>query len=259
MMNPLVIKVGGIILDNKQAVANLFAIISQFKAQQQRSLIIVHGGGCLVDDLMNRLALPVVRRNGLRVTPDDQIDIIVGTLAGSANKVLLAEAYKHHLLAIGLSLADGNSVNVTQLSPELGCVGVPTAGDPTLLNLLLTQHYLPIISSIGITPEGDLMNVNADHAAVAVAKNLNADLVLLSDVSGVLDQNKQCIPMLTLEHAEQLIAQGVIRDGMVVKVRSAFDAAKMLAKPVHIASWQENENLIDLFNGKAVGTTLLAQ
>lgn len=257
-MNPLVIKLGGVIIDSKQALTALFNVISHYQSQRKRSLVIVHGGGCLVDDLMNRLALPVVRRNGLRVTPDDQIDIIVGSLAGSANKTLLAQAYQHQLLAVGLSLADGNSVDVQQLSPELGCVGKPSAGDPALLQLLLSHNYLPIISSIGITPDGHLMNVNADHAAVAIAKTINADLVLLSDVAGVLDQNKQCIETLTEEQADQLIEQGVIRDGMVVKVKSAFEAATMLAKPIHIASWQETNKLIDLFNGKSIGTTIIA-
>ncbi|AJA45546.1 N-acetylglutamate kinase [Frischella perrara] len=255
-MNPLVIKLGGVILDNKQALEDLFAVISTYKAQQHRPLIIVHGGGCLVDDLMNRLALPVVRRNGLRVTPSDQIDVIVGALSGSANKALLAQAYKHHLLGIGISLADGNSVTVKQLSPELGCVGDATAGDPTLLNLLLSQEYLPIISSIGITAEGHLMNVNADHAAVAIAKTVNADLVLLADVDGVLDENNQRIDVLTYEQANKLIDQGVIRGGMVVKVQSVFEAATMLGKPIHITSWKESNQLIDLFNGKSIGTTL---
>ena len=257
-MQPLVIKLGGVLLDNKEALNQLFTVIKTYKAQYQRDLVIVHGGGCVVDELMKKLSLPIVRRNGLRVTPVDQIDLIVGSLAGTANKTLLAEAKKHDLLASGFCLADGNSVIVKQISQELGHVGEAFAGDATYINLLLNQNIMPIISSIGITDKGHLMNVNADHAAVAVAKTINADLVLLSDVVGVLDANKARIESLTQNQAQSLIEQGVITDGMAVKVNSALEAASMLGKSIDIASWKENDKLITLFNGQPIGTRLFA-
>lgn len=257
-MKPLVIKLGGVLLDTKEALNNLFTVISKYRSQYSRPLVIVHGGGCLVDELMEKLSLPIMRHNGLRITPENQIDIIVGALSGSANKILLAEAKKHHLSAIGLSLADGNTVNVTQISPELGFVGEPTSGDATFLNMLLTNKYIPILSSIGITSDGSLMNVNADQAAVAIAKTINADLVILADVKGVLDQNKQRIEILTETIADELIAQGIITGGMIVKVKSAFTAAKMLGTPIDIASWENSAKLIDLFNGQPIGTRVIA-
>ncbi|MCO6538336.1 MAG: acetylglutamate kinase [Gilliamella sp.] len=259
-MKPLIIKLGGVLLDNKDALSKLFDVISEYKKNFQRSLIIVHGGGTVVDSLMDRLSLPVVRRNGLRVTPADQIDVIVGSLAGSANTTLLSEAKKQQIASVGLCLADGNSVEVKQISEDLGYVGEAKAGDPTLINLLINSGYLPIISSIGITQAGQMMNVNADHAAVALAKTLNADLILLSDVVGVLDENKQRIESLTQSQAEQLIATGVITDGMVVKVNSAFEAAKALGRPIDIASWKESHQLIELFNGQSgtTGTRIIA-
>ncbi|MCO6555959.1 MULTISPECIES: acetylglutamate kinase [Gilliamella] len=259
-MKPLIIKLGGVLLDNKDALSKLFDVISEYKKNFQRSLIIVHGGGTVVDSLMDRLSLPVVRRNGLRVTPADQIDVIVGSLAGSANTTLLSEAKKQQIASVGLCLADGNSVEVKQISEDLGYVGEAKAGDPTLINLLINSGYLPIISSIGITQAGQMMNVNADHAAVALAKTLNADLILLSDVVGVLDENKQRIESLTQSQAEQLIAKGVITDGMVVKVNSAFEAAKALGRPIDIASWKESHQLIELFNGQSgtTGTRIIA-
>ncbi|KFA59033.1 Acetylglutamate kinase [Gilliamella apicola] len=259
-MKPLIIKLGGVLLDNKDALSKLFDVISEYKKNFQRSLIIVHGGGTVVDSLMDRLSLPVVRRNGLRVTPADQIDVIVGSLAGSANTTLLSEAKKQQIASVGLCLADGNSVEVKQISEDLGYVGEAKAGDPTLINLLINSGYLPIISSIGITQAGQMMNVNADHAAVALAKTLNADLILLSDVVGVLDENKQRIESLTQSQADQLIAKGVITDGMVVKVNSAFEAAKALGRPIDIASWKESHQLIELFNGQSgsTGTRIIA-
>ena len=126
--------------------------------------------------------------------------------------------------------------------------------------MLLNNGYLPIVSSIGITDEGKMMNVNADHAAVALAKTLDADLILLSDVSGVLDGNKQLIASLTQAEADHLIAEGIITDGMIVKVNSAFEAAKTLGRPIDIASWKESDKLIELFNGKSgiTGTRIIA-
>ncbi|AFJ48875.1 acetylglutamate kinase [Shimwellia blattae] len=257
-MNPLIIKLGGVLLDSEEALARLFSALVEYRQTHQRPLVIVHGGGCVVDELMKKLSLPVEKKNGLRVTPADQIDIITGALAGSANKTLLAWAVKHHLDAVGLFLGDGGSVNVTQLDESLGHVGKATPGNPNLLNLLLSSGYLPVVSSIGVTQSGELMNVNADQAATALAETLGADLILLSDVSGILDGKGQRIAEMTAAKAEQLIAQGIITDGMIVKVNAALDAARTLGRPVDIASWRHAEQLPALFNGVAIGTRILA-
>ena len=131
-------------------------------------------------------------------------------------------------------------------------------GSPALINTLTGAGYLPIISSIGITAAGELMNVNADQAATALAATLGADLILLSDVSGILDGKGQRIPEMTTQKAEQLIEQGIITDGMIVKVHAALDAARSLGRPVDIASWRHAEQLPALFNGTAIGTRILA-
>ncbi|EHD19666.1 MULTISPECIES: acetylglutamate kinase [Brenneria] len=257
-MNPLIIKLGGVLLDSEEALERLFGALVAYRRQHQRPLLIVHGGGCLVDELMKKLSLPVVKKNGLRVTPADQIDIIVGALAGSANKTLLSWAKKHGIDAVGLCLADGGSTSVTQLDEELGFVGKAQAGSPALLNTLLSSGYLPVVSSIGITDGGDLMNVNADQAATALAQTLGADLILLSDVSGILDGKGQRIAEMTAQKARQLIEQGIITDGMIVKVNAALDAARTLGRPVDIASWRHADQLPALFNGVAIGTRILA-
>lgn len=257
-MNPLIIKLGGALLDSDEAMERLFVALAGYKEKNQRDLLIVHGGGCLVDELMKKLALPVIRRNGLRVTPEDQIGTITGALAGTANKTLLAVAKKHKISSVGLCLADGDMVEVSQLSGDLGHVGEAKAGSKKFIETLLAGGYLPIISSIGITPEGVLMNVNADQAATALAATLGADLVLLSDVSGILDGKGQRIAEMTAEKAQKLIDQGIITDGMVIKVNAALDAARALGRPVDIASWRHAEQLPALFNGVPVGTRILA-
>ena len=105
-----------------------------------------------------------------------------------------------------------------------------------LLNLLLNNGFLPVISSIGITEDGLLMNVNADQAATAIAETLGADLVLLSDVSGIPDGKGQKIKALDGVHAQKMIDDGIITDGMIVKVNAALEAAATLGRPVDIAS-----------------------
>jgi acetylglutamate kinase len=257
-MNPLIVKLGGVLLDSEEALERLFSALDSYRSQQQRPLVIVHGGGCLVDELMKKLALPVVKIDGLRVTPADQIDIITGALAGTANKTLLAWAKKHAIPAVGLCLGDGDSVKVTPLDAKLGHVGKAQPGSAKLLTTLLDAGYLPVVSSIGFTEQGELMNVNADQAATALAETLGADLILLSDVSGILDGKGQRIAEMTAHKAEQLIAQGIITEGMIVKVNAALDAARTLGRPVDIASWRHADQLPALFNGVSIGTRILA-
>jgi acetylglutamate kinase len=257
-MNPLIIKLGGVLLDSEEALERLFTALVNYRQSHQRPLVIVHGGGCLVDELMKKLSLPVKKKNGLRVTPADQIDIITGALAGTANKTLLAWAKKHGINGVGLCLGDGDSVTVTRLDEELGHVGRALPGSAKLIDSLLAGGFLPIVSSIGVTAEGELMNVNADQAATALAATLGADLILLSDVSGILDGKGQRIAEMTAAKAEQLIQQGIITDGMVVKVNAALDAARTLGRPVDIASWRHADQLPSLFNGVAIGTRILA-
>ncbi len=163
-MNPLIIKLGGVLLDSEEALERLFSALVNYRESHQRPLVIVHGGGCVVDELMKGLNLPVKKKNGLRVTPADQINIITGALAGTANKTLLAWAKKHQIASVGLFLGDGDSVKVIQLDEELGHVGLAQPGSPKLINTLLENGYLPVVSSIGVTDEGQLMNVNADQA-----------------------------------------------------------------------------------------------
>ena len=118
----------------------------------------------------------------------------------------------------------------------------------------LSQQFLPVISSIGITADGQLMNVNADQAATAIAETLDADLVMLSDVSGILDGKGKLLPQLDKATAQDLMEKGVITDGMAVKVKAALHAAETLGQPVCVASWRYPDQLLKLLGGAAIGT-----
>lgn len=257
--NPLVIKLGGAALSCSDTLSKLFSAIAQYQAQAQRRIVIVHGGGYLVDDLMAKLQLKSVKKDGLRVTPYEQIPLIAGALAGTANKMLQGQAIKDGLNAVGLSLADGGLCKVEELDPELGAVGKASPGDSQILQAILAAGGLPIISSIGLTAEGQMMNINADQAAVAVAGALDAELVLLSDVSGVLDGKGHLLASLNEQQANALIAGKVITDGMIVKVKAALEAANDLGRPIQVATWRYPDKLSKLFAGESIGTQFLPQ
>lgn len=253
---PLLIKLGGAVLENEQALANLFSALTAYLQKQQRPLLLVHGGGVIVEDVLNKMNIVSEKKAGLRITPFEQIPYVAGALAGTSNKLLMAKALQAGLSAVGLSLADGFSCNVTQLDPELGAVGVCTPNNPSLINGLLAAGHLPVISSIGIGEDARLYNVNADQAAIAICELVDAELVFLSDVDGVWDADKQVIAELNTQLADKLIAENTIQDGMAVKVKAALQAADALGH-VMLASWKNPENLVSLLAGKAVGTKVV--
>jgi len=254
MATPLVLKLGGALLENETALEKLFIALTDYKAVAARPLILVHGGGCFVDQLLAKMDIVSEKKNGLRVTPFEDIGYIAGALAGTANKVLMAQGLKLGAKVVGLSLADGGITKVTQSTADLGAVGECEAGEPALLASLLDGGFLPIISSIGIDAQGQLLNVNADQAATAICEVLNADLVMLSDVEGILDADMQLIPEMNSRYADELITAGVIDGGMEVKVRAALQAAGSLNREVKLASWKVPERLVALLNGEPEGT-----
>lgn len=251
---PLVIKLGGAALDNPENLNQFLAALASCRASLSRPLVLVHGGGSLVDKLLHDLNLKSEKCQGLRVTSPEQINYVVGALAGTANKLLQASALKAGIASVGLCLADAGLCKVQQKNAALGCVGDVVANDASLLHTLLAANYLPIISSIGIDEAGLLMNVNADEAAVAIASLLNAELALLCDVSGVLNGKGKLVTELSQQTAADMIATGMINAGMKVKVDAAFAAVEALGRKVQIASWRYPEKLTQLFRGELVGT-----
>jgi acetylglutamate kinase len=254
-MNPLVIKIGGAILEKPSALTALFGVIKQLR---QQPVVLVHGGGIVVDQLTQQAGFTTEKFQGLRVTPPQQIPLISGALAGYVNKTLVATAQQSGLNAVGLSLLDGNMTWCKPVAHELQAVGKPVVKSSKLLDGLLALEMLPIVSSIGVNSVGELVNVNADDAAVAVAQLLNAELLLLSDVNGVKNHTGDYLKQLDQSTAEQLIEAGVIAGGMIAKVRAAFDAANQLRRSIAVASWQQPEQIVKLLQGEAVGTRILS-
>jgi acetylglutamate kinase len=255
--NILVIKVGGAFMQAEDAALALLTTISEL--QKSYIVVLVHGGGTMVEELLLALNLTSQKINGLRVTPKEHMPYITGALAGTANKQLCGLAIRAGISPVGLSLLDGKMCNTTIMREELGAVGSVEPGDATLLKALAATHMLPIISSIGADNKGNLLNVNADQAATVIAQLLDAQLLLLSDVPGVLDADKNLIEQLDSEQIETLIAHNVIRDGMIVKVQAALTAANSLGRSVTIASWKNAEKLLGLLQQHAIGSKISPQ
>lgn len=252
----LVIKVGGALLEDQ---ACLHAFFNQLKTiSEKQAVVVVHGGGALVQQLLADLGQKSEKKNGLRITPAEHMPYVVGGLAGTANKQMLAAALNQGAKAVSISLADGGDIQCNVPDTDLGLVGEVESGNAELIQVLLKQGYLPIVSSIGAKADGSLLNVNADQAAEALAKILKGQLLLLSDVDGILDADKAVIPTMTREVADQLIAQGVITDGMVVKVNTALATAKTLGAPIGILNWRHPELISQWLTEKSCGTTVQA-
>lgn len=234
-------------------------------------LVIVHGGGAAVDDQLRRLGFPTARHDGLRLTPPDQMAQIAGVLSGIINKGIVAAlnawAGDRSPLAVGLCLGDGRVARTARLvrpDVDLGSVGYVITGpagyqNGQLLNLLMLNNYLPVVASIGIGQDGELLNVNADDAAAGVAALLHArGLVLLTDVQGILDEYGTLIPRISPAEISRLIDRGVITGGMIPKATAAAKAAAVAMAPATIASWNQPEDLVRLARGESIGTQVIA-
>lgn len=270
LLSPIVIKVGGSTLEDIPALHSLWAQVVRVAATSP--VVIVHGGGKAVDALLKRLNMSVERREGLRVTPDDQIGLITGVLAGTVNKQLVAAintaapaAKSPTPKAVGLCLGDAGLCRCVKLTRtpsgvpvDLGRVGEVASGDARVITALLRENFVPVVSSIGIDDSGGLLNINADDAAAALASILHASrLVLLTDVSGVRGGDGIVRPTLNAAQISAMIASGEISGGMIPKVRSALGVAQSTRAPVVILSGESADHLANHLAGHHVGTTIL--
>jgi len=264
MHAPLVIKIGGSALENEVTAPSVWKAIAQIHAARAGGVVLVHGGGQAVDRHLLRLGLASERREGIRITPPEHAEEIAAVLAGKVNKSIVGELAKFQARAVGLCLSDGMSqkvIKTKRYSFDAGRVGevVRAHGfDGALIRVLLAHHFLPVLSSIGIDDRG-FLNVNADDAAAALARELSAGaLVLLTDVPGILDGNKQVVKEITPLEIETMVTAGSISGGMIVKARAAAETAVSTGVPVVILSGNDPASLADWAAGRAVGTRIVA-
>ena len=252
-----VIKVGGSVLEKADNTDRLFSTIT--KLQSSVNVVLVHGGGNIAQQLLEDLGFVSEKIDGVRVTPKSQLPYVVAALAGIANQQLCSQAIAAGLTPVGLSLSDGRICQAVEFDERFGAVGKALPYKADLLKSLNHQQMLPIVHSIGTDTNGQLLNVNADQAAIAICQLLNAELFLLSDVAGVLGTDGEVIPQLDTVAVDDLVASSVINGGMVVKVREALIASEQIQKSVTIASWEHADVLVNALSGESFGTQIKSE
>jgi acetylglutamate kinase len=267
----IVIKYGGHAMgaeDDAKAFARDIVLLEQTAVNP----VVVHGGGPQIATMLKRLGIKSEFAAGLRITDGATIEIVEMVLAGSINKQLVGYINEAGGKAVGLCGKDGNMVTAskatrTMVDPDsrieevidLGFVGEPEKVDLTLLNQLIGHELIPVLAPLATsTGGGQTFNVNADTFAGAVAGALKAKrLLLLTDVPGVLDQNKKLIPELSIKDARKLIADGTISGGMIPKVETCIYALEQGVEGVVILDGKvPHAVLLELFTNQGTGTLI---
>ncbi len=235
--------------------------------------VVVHGGGPQIGAMLKKLGIESSFIDGLRITDEAAVDVVEMVLSGSINKHIVTAINAAGGRAIGLSGKDGNLVvakklALTKTDPgtgavtthDLGFVGQPARVNPEVLHSIMKSETIPVIAPIGVGPKGETFNINADTVAGAVASALKAErLILLTDVEGVLDQDKKLIDRLTASQARALIADGTISGGMIPKIQTAIDAVEDGVEAAVILDGRiPHVLLLELFTEHGAGTLITA-
>ena len=226
--------------------------------------VVVHGGGPQIGQMLDRLKIQSTFVDGLRVTDQATVEVVEMVLAGSINKQVVTAVNQAGGLAIGLSGKDGRLIEARKAAPkgdkgvDLGFVGEPSRINPAILHTLTQSDIIPVIAPIGVGEDGQTYNINADTSAGAIAAALKANkLIMLTDVAGVLDGERNLVSELTPARARELTAQGVISGGMIPKVETCVEAVEKGVKAAHILDGRvENVLLLEIFTEAGVGTKI---
>lgn len=259
----VVIKYGGAALVNEEIKSTIIKDIALMKFVGFKP-VVVHGGGKDINKALERVGVEPQFKDGLRVTDEETMEVVQEVLVGKVNKSLVTELCLQGINAVGVCGKDSGFMKVKKATPnglDLGLVGEVTEVDTTLINTLLDNDFVPVISTVGVDEEGNSYNVNADYAAVAVAGALNAEkLVFITDVAGVMrDVNDPNSVISTTNTAEinELIADGTIAGGMIPKVQCCLAGVNAGVKNVHILDGRIAHCLIlEIFTNKGIGTLI---
>jgi acetylglutamate kinase len=261
-----VIKYGGHAMGDAE-LAQIFARDIVLLKQVGIHPVVVHGGGPQIGRMLDRLKIRSEFIDGLRVTDAETVEIVEMVLSGSINKEIVAAISAAGGTAVGLSGKDGQLIMAQKLtrsrrggeaSPDLGYVGEPTEVNVGMLTRLEQAGMIPVIAPIGAGPDGATFNINADTVAGIVAAAAKATrLLLLTDVTGVLDKAGNLIAELTVSRARELIADGTISGGMIPKIETCISAIEGgLEAAVIIDGRVPHALLLEIFTTHGVGTLI---
>ncbi len=235
--------------------------------------VVVHGGGPQIGQTLERIGKKSDFREGMRVTDSETMDVVEMVLVGKVNKEIVALINHHGGQAVGLSGKDGRLIRARKLQlyrdqegnkpPELidlGMVGEVEAIQAEVIQTLEASRFITVIAPVGVGAQGETYNINADLVAGKLAPALKATkLILLTDVPGVLDRDGNLISSLDTNQAAELVEQGVIREGMIPKIRYAIEAVNGGVDKAHIIDGRvEHAVLLEIFMDRGIGTEIVS-
>jgi acetylglutamate kinase len=254
-----VIKIGGSMMDDEVALADLCAALASLRTEGKK-VVLVHGGGKDINRHLTWLQEEPVFKDGLRVTGLAALKVVEMTLSGYVNKKLVGLLNIHAGAAVGISGVDGNTFQCERISEDLGQVGRITAVNTSLVEILLTGNFLPVVSPISVDKAQAHFNVNADDAAGALAIALGAEkLIFVSDVEGVRGADSQRIPELNGAGISALIEAGIASGGMIPKLNSCLAAVAAGIGQVHICGWTNAKQFAAQVRGDGNTGTIIRQ
>ena len=257
---PIVVKIGGSTLGSHDT-----SLRDLVRLQQEgREVVVVHGGGNVISQWMQRQGLAPQFVGGLRVTDAPSLEIVVAVLTGLINKELVSSMHEFGGRSVGLSGIDACMIEAKIGNPELGFVGEVTAVNVELIRSLLDSGYIPMIAPLGVHVRdgsenaGSPLNINGDTVAGELAHALEAEqLVFLTDVGGVMDGGGRVIPRLDRRRADILFNSGVIQGGMIPKLSACLRALERSPLATIVDGRQPNA-LLDCVQGNSMGTTIIS-
>ena len=265
----VVIKYGGNAMTD-EALKSSFAQDIVLLKQVGVNPVIVHGGGPQIGEVLKRIGKESHFIDGMRVTDSETMDVVQMVLGGLVNKEIVSLINRHGGRAVGLTGKDGGLINARRLELvsknekqaseiiDLGHVGEVESIDPSVVKMLDGGDFIPVIAPIGVGKDGASYNINADLVAGKMASVLGAEkLLLLTNTSGVLDNDGQLLTGIDAAEVDRLIASGVIHGGMLPKIACALDAVKSGVKTSHIIDGRVKHSvLLELLTNRGVGTLI---
>jgi acetylglutamate kinase len=253
----VVIKLGGHAMGSDQAMKN-FANDVVLMRQVGVNPVIIHGGGPMINEMLQKLNIKSNFIDGKRVTDHATMEVVEMVLSGVVNKKIVQAINVAGGRAVGLSGKDANLMICEQTDQDLGLVGTPKQMDPSILRTLFDQSMIPVIAPLGAGHKGETYNVNGDTAAGAIAGALKADrLLLLTDVSGVKNDIGEVVTDLTASQIRKMTLDGTISGGMIPKTETALDAIASGVRAVVIIDGRaSNACLLELFTDHGAGSII---
>ena len=233
--------------------------------------VVVHGGGPQIDSMLDKIGKKSKFVEGMRVTDEETMNVVEMVLVGKINKEIVSRINSNGGQAVGLSGTDGNLIRARKMwvhrrgkegqekeLVDLGRVGEVESINPEVLLALRGNKWIPVIAPVGVSPAGEVYNINADLVAGKVAAALQAEkFILLTDVEGVLNNEKHLISTMDAEMAERFIREGIVGGGMIPKVRCCLDALREGVKKTHIIDGRvKHAILLEIFTDEGIGTQI---